>query len=516
MLNTRQLSILQLLLRQEEPISAQKTGCCLGLSARTVRYNLPHLQRWLGNHDVLLVNKPKYGVFILATKDQRRILINMLNHNSPCDFHLKQKNRCLWIEFELLNSGGPFKAGSFQYVLGFSHNTLAKDLLLVGQKLTEHGLTLKRVPGLGTFIEGPELQYRQRLISLICEVIDEGALIDACLWRKTTTDAPWTEKGLLKTKILKTIDSWKLREAWRLFSKLATSLECQFADTELVRLTLYTALADKRIQEGHRVDLSPEKLSGIKNTQEFRILQQLFPAFFTSYAISFSEAEIGQLALRVSTSKRLTTMSEDQHSDLDEMALIAQKILKVAEAELGYNVLVPEVIKMLSQHLMLSLNRLRNGQPIYNPILDDIEKKYAETIEIVKRAINSLAELAEFDLPLSEIAYIALYVEMAKHEAGINDRYQRKNVVVVCPTGGITVGMLVLRLQNELPNINVVDVLSIREFNTKSQFSEIDAVITTSPALKHSKLKVVCVSPLLGKEDVIVIRKQLNMDGNHG
>ncbi len=192
---------------------------------------------------------------------------------------------------------------------------------------------------------------------------------------RNDTDAPWTEKGLLKTKILKTIDSWKLREAWRLFSKLATSLECQFADTELVRLTLYTALADKRIQEGHRVDLSPEKLSGIKNTQEFRILQQLFPAFFTSYAISFSEAEIGQLALRVSTSKRLTTMSEDQHSDLDEMALIAQKILKVAEAELGYNVLVPEVIKMLQTMLPSTVTTA-----YYNHI-EDI-KKYATPIEI--------------------------------------------------------------------------------------------------------------------------------------
>lgn len=452
----------------------------------------------------------------MATKDQRRSLLEKLGNNPKCDIHLKQKNRCLWIEFELLNSGEAFKAGSFQYILGVSHNTLYKDLLLLGQKLAEQGLTLKKVPGLGTSIVGPELKYRQRLISLICEVIDESALIDACLWKKTTADASLSEEGIVRTKILKAIDAWNLREAWRLLNKLAASLECQFADMELVRLALYISLANKRIQEGHPIDLPLEKLLEVKKSREFQVLQQLLPSFFTSYSIRFSEAEIGQLALKVITSKRLTTIPEDQHPNLNEMALVAEKILKAAGAELGYDFLVPEAVKMLSQHLMLSLNRLRNGQPIYNPILDDIEKNYSASMEIVKRVVSNLPELVEFDLPLSEIAYIALYVEMAKQEAGANEPRQRKKVVVVCPTGGITVGMLVLRLQNELPNINVTDVLSIREFNTKSHFSDIDAVITTSPALTHSKLKVICVSPLLGREDVITIKNQLDMDKNHG
>jgi mannitol operon transcriptional antiterminator len=100
---------------------------------------------------------------------------------------------------------------------------------------------------------------------------------------------------------------------------------------------------------------------------------------------------------------------------------------------------------------------------------------------------------------------------MAKNEAGVHVEKKKKNVLVVCPTGGITVGMLVLRLKNELPSINVVDVLSIREFTTRALSPDIDAVLTTAPALTNPKVKIIYVSPLLGKEDVQTITTQLNL-----
>lgn len=514
--NTRQLSILQLLLQQEEPISAQQAGYALGLSARSVRYNLNSLREWLEKYDIALENRPNWGLYIPVTKDQRTILLRMINSNFKHNIYLKQSNRCLWIEFELLNQGCPYKAANFQYMLGISHNTCAKDLQIIDKKLAEWGLTLKRTPGLGTMVCGSELKYRYRFISLIRSIIDENDLIELCLWDKVTIDDHYSEKGILKAKVFDTIRTWKLREAWRMLKQLASNLNFVFVDTELVRLTLYISLSYKRISASHTVELPLEKLVEVKEVQAYHELQSLLPFYSDIHSKIVSDSEIGQLAMEVSTGKRDAAAPDATYLGLNEMVPFAEEILQFASEEVGCNLVIPRVVKMLSQHMALSITRLKHELPLFNPILDDIVKNYSSTLEIVKRAVGDFPKLMEMNLPLSELGYIALYVEMAKHEAGITTPRRRKKVIVVCPTGGITVGMLLLRIKNELPQLDVIDVLSIRAFNTKTIGSDVDAVITTSPSLAHNKLKVICVSPLLEEEDVITITNQLNLGENNG
>ncbi len=508
--STRQLSILNLLLNSEEPLSAKRLGSCLNLSARIVRHNLPPLRNWLITQDVPLINKPSMGIYIQATSDQRRNLLNHLNNKSIHNLHIKPENRILWMEFVLLEKGKPLKASGLQYELEISHNTLFKDLLALEQKIEIYYLSLKKTRGLGIYISGPEMKYRQRLLSLIRELVNESILIDLFIWRKISLEDPWSEKGMLMAKILKTINTWPIHDVWRSFGQYTKSLNMVFDDTELVRLVLYTSLAYLRILEGHTIDLPKTKLQEIKESREFQELRRLMSSCSFYQSVRFSDAEIGQIALEVCTAKKFKAQSDAQFSDIGETCLIAKKILDLVGKELGLNIITPNVVEMLSQHLKLSLMRLRNGLPIVNPILDDVERNFPATIEMVNHALGNLTELKSYCFPRSEIAYIALFVEMAKQEIGEISPRRNKNVIVVCPSGGITVGMLVMRLKNELPDINVVDVLSIREFNGRDIDPIIDAVITTSPTITHKRTKVICVSPLLSKDDIRSITHQIN------
>ena len=174
------------------------------------------------------------------------------------------------------------------------------------------------------------------------------------------------------------------------------------------------------------------------------------------------------------------------------------------------DLLVPSVVKMLAKHLKLSISRIVHNIPLSNPLLEDIENNYFETMNIVRQTMTQHPLLNQICFPSSEIGYITLFVEMAKIEAGVSPK-KKVRVVVVCPSGGITVGMLIIRIKNELNNIEVVDVLSLRDFNRKKLDSDIDAVITTSPSLMHKSVKVICVNPLLEKNDILKIKEQLNL-----
>lgn len=514
-MNSRQLSILHTLLLYTEPISAQQVGNMLDLSARTVRYNLYQVEAWLNENSLELENKPNVGLYIPAAENERSKMLRKIAMMKNADMKFSQENRCVWIEFELLNYGLPYKAFTFQYQLGISHNTCTKDLNKVETLLADWELKLKRTPGLGTEILGQEKKYRYCLISLIRSIVDENDLISLCSWNVIRIDNNHSGTSLLKYKILKEIQKWDLGKAWRLIRKIEKDFNFSFSDSELVRHTLYTALMGKRINTGHLVGYSTEKLTSSICLEVFDKLHSSISVFIGNGNLDIPEQEISQLTLELTAGKSLLTNQGNQDLLIEDYAEIAEWILENVGKQLGYDLLVPSVIKMFAKHLKLSISRIIHNIPLTNPLLEDIESKYFETVNVVKHIITLHPILNQICLPSSEIGYITLFVEMAKIEAGVSAK-KKFRVVVVCPSGGITVGMLMIRIKNELKNIEVVDVLSLRDFNRKKLDSDIDAVITTSPSLMHKSVKVICVNPLLEKNDILKIKEQLNCRNENG
>jgi len=82
-------------------------------------------------------------------------------------------------------------------------------------------------------------------------------------------------------------------------------------------------------------------------------------------------------------------------------------------------------------------------------------------------------------------------------------------VIVVCPAGGITAAMLIFRLRSELPEIESVEAMSIKDLN-RHNIANIDAIITTAHSLVHKDIPVISVHPLLGADDLAKVRAVLN------
>jgi hypothetical protein len=82
-----------------------------------------------------------------------------------------------------------------------------------------------------------------------------------------------------------------------------------------------------------------------------------------------------------------------------------------------------------------------------------------------------------------------------------------KRVIVVCPSGGITVWMVVSRLKNEFPEITIVDVVPLKKLSQVEK-TDLDAIITTINII-DSQLPVLKVSPILTKDDIALIQTKL-------
>ena len=109
--------------------------------------------------------------------------------------------------------------------------------------------------------------------------------------------------------------------------------------------------------------------------------------------------------------------------------------------------------------------------------------------------------IEEFGVPISmnECGYITMYIALAV-QLSKQEEDQSPRLIIVCPSGGVTVWMLLSRIKAELPEFKVLDVVSIKELS-KVNRDKAAAIVSTVKIKDHS-LPVIKVSPLLTDEDI--------------
>jgi mannitol operon transcriptional antiterminator len=155
----------------------------------------------------------------------------------------------------------------------------------------------------------------------------------------------------------------------------------------------------------------------------------------------------------------------------------------------------------LLAHLEPSLFRLKQKVGLYNPLTEEIKRKYPLLFMAVKNSVEK--EFKEIDfVPEDEVAFIVLHFGSAlvMREENISIK-----ALVVCPTGIGTSKMLASRIKKEINEIDSVEVRSIKEIQQQGSFENFDIIISTV-RLPFINKDYILVSPLLTEENIQTIR----------
>jgi mannitol operon transcriptional antiterminator len=163
----------------------------------------------------------------------------------------------------------------------------------------------------------------------------------------------------------------------------------------------------------------------------------------------------------------------------------------------------------MGEHLWRSLTRIKYGLMIANPLTDQVQKTLPDLWDATRAAVSSaITEWIDLPIPPEEIAYLTMYLSMAFGFPTLQPQPAIR-VVVVCPTGGITAWMLVSRLRAELPDLEIREVLSIRQLSGMN-LDGVRAIISTA-SFTYRDLPVISVSPLVTDQEVGKIRELLRL-----
>lgn len=127
-INIRQQNIIRALLNAHGKSTLNELAEKTSLSPRIIRYNMDIVRSWLLCYKVEFINRPGYGIEVVASQQIKSDLLEAINTMEGGDIVLSRKQRVRIILLNLLTTDSPLTAGHISEVEEFSRSTLFKDI----------------------------------------------------------------------------------------------------------------------------------------------------------------------------------------------------------------------------------------------------------------------------------------------------------------------------------------------------------------------------------------------------
>ncbi|MBQ9063680.1 MAG: PRD domain-containing protein [Eubacterium sp.] len=461
-MNARCRQLVQVLIQQTDYMPVNQLAEALGVSRRTVYYDMDKVNIWLdqaklepleivrekgvflpvsgrGQIDQLL-EADKQQIYIFSPEERAKIIICYFAY-VPENVYLEQLTEC----FEV------------------SRNTILTDLKEVTRLLAIYDLQLEYQPKTGYRLVGDTVRIRALFMlyyNEFYELFQSGVIR---FWKKEET------QGYLE----------KLRI-------LETALGIKYVDGVLESIA---ALIPLLYLHYRQVSFKGLKEEEIIRSKEYALVLRYFP--------DLAPEEQLYLTLHLLGSRVNLVPEEFFESESNTEVYDLTKTL-ISEFERTACVVFDdpeELERALFVHLNTSMYRYRFGIQLGNQLCDNIMQEYPDLFAITKQAVRSWEKQTGIPVPDSEIAYLSLHFGGFLKIADAESDHLR--ILIVCVNGISTGNMIRREVQKLLPFAEIVDVVAAVDLVNAQNFC--DLIISTVKI--NSVVPVVTVHPVLTEFD---------------
>ena len=505
--NSRQVMILEKLLKSDIPLPAHEMGEQFGLSARSVRYELAALGPWTAKFGVTIHSEPRKGVRLIGNAEAMKALQAAIAQVNPAVVMTAQGRDQLML-FTLLVTTNYLPAVELEKRAGVSAATLTRSLSRLENWLEGQQLYIQRKSKSGLAIVGREVDRRHALIALILDVFPEMALLDYCMWGKNPLKSPVVKPNGGAGVIFKKLEMFHLPDSWRHIARLESERKLTLADNDHLYLALYLGITLFRVSQERLVELPPEMIQFVSGHHEYALIMDMAERVNRELNQKIPPVEVAQLTIEAISALRVMDVQEVEGVSQAQAVEIVGDIADQVRTKLCLPVAEPEALARMAEHLWRAFTRLKYNLPISNPLTERVQKAFPDLWIATQSACVKLQPKINVVIPPEELAYLTMYLSMAFGFPNLRQKHALR-VVVVCPTGGITAWMLVSRLRAELPELEIMEVASIRQLFSMN-LDGVSAIISTA-LFTFRDMMVISASPLVTEQEVIQIREKLSL-----
>lgn len=427
-LKSRSRAIIDYVLLRDGYVTLDEVTEHLHVSKRAVYYDLHEIVEWLKSKKIppLIIERQK-GIFL--SENQKSLVYQHLGKPSTIVYYtFSQEERIAVMICEMLASTEIWDVDKLTNLCNVSRNTILNDLKVVKSQLLEYKLNLTYGIKKGYVISGETI--RMRAVFLYCLV----------------SIMPLINRGVLPHFQTEVIND-HLVQLIAIENELGTA----YVDGTLTQLAILIAMI---MGKNDRISIGFDR-DEIINSKEFTLIQKYFANLPDEEQIYLA---IHLLGARVQFFKPI---NEEKKHNYATMSRIATRM--ITEFERLACIEFSEKDKLLQKmviHLDSSFYRYRYGILEGNPVVLEIEKKYPELFAITQKVAESLSKAIAYPIQKSDISYLTLHFGAHLRTSGRSKCLIK--ILVVCHNGVATSQIISKEIEELLPFVEVVDIVSMR------------------------------------------------------
>lgn len=176
--------------------------------------------------------------------------------------------------------------------------------------------------------------------------------------------------------------------------------------------------------------------------------------------------------------------------------LVESLVEKVSKA-LDINFLLDQnLLEKLKFHIPAMIYRLKFHTSAKNPFTEQIKLEFSVTFKILWLAMLDFGQEIGVVFNDDEIAFLTIHFQLSIEKFGVS-----RKILVVCPTGQVTSELLINRIKSTAPNLDEVEIASVRELE-ELELTDYDLVLTTV-SLDKKLPNVHYISPFIKNDDLM-------------
>lgn len=500
-MDERSTRILTLLKDASDYVSTGEIMHRLGISRRTVYYDLEKINDWLKSIHLPPVEYVRAAGFYLPEESRNRL--PGLSVKVPSrEYYLSPKERLSWLSIQLLFADAPLFVYHLTDVLQVSRGTVLKDLDLVRSKLGGFRLEVMYDRKQGYRIMGQEDDKRRALVHYFSQVINNTELEQA-------VSGKWNQKSIdLIRSLFPLMNRGQFKQMYQLIADSERTLEVELTDDMVFNLTARFLVYARRIQMGHMIAIDEDEMDVLRQMPEYKAAKRIASGLEEMFGIRIPQEEVGYLTMhmlgaRVNRMERITG-SDEMIEQLREAAR------RMTDAFQRHACLFLPNREAMEENLLVHMKpayyRIKYGLYLENPLLENIRSKYREVFELTQRSVGPFEDLVGRKLEDNEIGYLSM------HFGGWLRREktkppERRKAAIVCVNGISASRMLKSQLEHLFSAVDIIAVLSLREYEIFQD--KVDFIFSTIP-LPASQVPVFIVHPILSDKDKEHLLNQVN------
>ncbi|MDD3279523.1 MAG: BglG family transcription antiterminator [Lachnospiraceae bacterium] len=504
----RMKQILQVLIKQSEPISVRCLAEEVGISKRTVQRELEYVQDSLKEYHLTFMSKTGTGVWLDGTEENRALLRDDLYQGDSYDASNREERRKRLI-LEILKEKGLKKLFYYSSQFKVSEATISTDLEAIEGWLNRYHICIVRKPGSGISVEGSEENYRRGIRAFVDENLDTDLIRD---FYKPELEMDDTYEKLSKSSMGQILNDDILRRVINCIVGMDNPRIMTLTQSSYVGLVIHISIAINRILNNEMLEPEQKWIEEIQEDEDYLLAKAISEELEEEFEIEIPKVETSYIWLHVKGAKH-EKIQVNGHKTMNienkDLQVLVNEMIDVFDPEKAFLLKQDdEFIQGLLAHLQPTFIRLIHNMQIRNPVLEDIKRDYPDIFRRCLEVSKVLMRWTGEPVPDEETGFLTVHFGAALVRLEAKKESLRPVEVGVVCSSGIGISRLMSSKLNQTFRERMLISTYGKNDLTPYIISKTDFFVSSIP-LDMDDFPVVSVSPLLNEEDMQEIRRML-------